>query len=163
MINIVLYQPEIPPNTGNIVRTCMALNARLHLIGPLGFSLDEKSFKRAGMDYLKNYHYKLYNNFTDFIAANDVSKLYLLTRFGTKPHSSLEMSDENVDYYFLFGGESKGLPDNIKNQYKENWFRIPMHENARSLNLSNAVAIVAYEAARQQGYIGLSFENTLEG
>ncbi len=163
MNHIILYQPEIPPNTGNIMRTCMAADAKLHLIKPLSFKLDDKSFLRAGMDYLKDFHYEIYENFDEFLAKNKPEKVYILTRFATTPHSEIDCSDPNKDYYFMFGGESKGLPDAIKEKYKETAFRIPMHKDARSLNLSNAVAIVIYEALRKQNYPNLSLVNVLEG
>ncbi|CCZ84908.1 MAG TPA: tRNA (cytidine(34)-2'-O)-methyltransferase [Candidatus Caccosoma faecigallinarum] len=163
MNHVVLYQPEIPPNTGNIMRTCMASNSKLHLIRPLGFELNDKAFKRAGMDYLKDFHYEIYDSFDDFLKQNQPKNLYILTRFAHIPHSDIDCADPQQDYYFLFGGESKGLPDEIKKQYAKNAFRIPMNPNARSLNLSNAVAIVVFEALRQQNYPQLSKVNLLEG
>ena len=163
MNHVVLYQPEIPPNTGNIMRTCMASNSKLHLIRPLGFELTDKAFKRAGMDYLKDFQYEIYDNFEDFLNRNQPKHLFILTRFATIPHSEINCHNENEDYYFLFGGESKGLPDSIKTKYQANAFRIPMNPNARSLNLSNAVAIVVFEALRQQNYPNLSKVNLLEG
>lgn len=162
MNHVVLFQPEIPPNTGNIMRTCMASNSKLHLIKPLGFNLDEKSFKRAGMDYLKDFKYEIYENFDEFIEKNHPEYLFILTRFGHIPHSDINCGNPNQDYFFLFGGESKGLPDAIKQKYANTAFRIPMDENARSLNLSNTVAIIVYEALRQQNYPNLSFVNKLE-
>lgn len=165
MVHVVLYHPEIPPNTGNIMRTCMATNSQLHLIQPLGFKLDDKSFLRAGMDYLKEFKYNLYEDFADFLSKNHIlpNHLFILTRFGSIPHSEIVCKNSEEDYYFLFGSETKGLPDTIKTQYKDTAFRIPMAENARSLNLSNAVAVVVYEALRQLNYPNLSKINKLEG
>lgn len=163
MNHVVLFQPEIPPNTGNIMRTCMASASKLHLIKPLGFKLDEKSFKRAGMDYLKDFKYDIYESFEEFVNKNNPKHLFILTRFGHVPHSEIKCGDPSKDYFFMFGGESKGLPDYIKEKYESTSFRIPMHEDARSLNLSNTVAIVVYEALRQQNYPNLSFINKLEG
>ena len=145
------------------MRTCMAANAKLHLIKPLSFKLDDKSFLRAGMDYLKDFHYEIYENFEEFLQKNHPESIYILTRFATLPHSQIECGDASKDYYFMFGGESKGLPDTIKQKYSKTAFRIPMHKDARSLNLSNAVAIVIYEALRQQNYPNLSLINVLEG
>ena len=145
------------------MRTCMASNSKLHIIKPISFSLDEKSFKRAGMDYLKDFHFDLYENFEEFLQKNQPQHLFILTRFGHIPHSEINCSDANQDYYFMFGGESKGLPDKIKKSYENTSFRIPMDVNARSLNLSNTVAIVVYEALRQQNYPHLSLVNQLEG
>ena len=166
MNHVVLYHPEIPPNTGNIMRTCMATNSKLHLIKPLGFKLDDKSFLRAGMDYLKEFKYELYENFEEFLSKNkdaNSTNVYILTRFATTPHSELNCKDFNLNHYFVFGSETKGLSEEIKKTYQNTAFRIPMDAKARSLNLSNAVAIVVYEALRQQDYPGLSKINLLEG
>lgn len=165
MIHVVLYNPEIPPNTGNIMRTCMATNSQLHLIKPLGFKLDDKSFLRAGMDYLKEFKYEIYENFEEFLVKNKVNDdhLFILTRFGSIPHSEVLCPNVEEDYYFMFGSETKGLPDYLKEKYASTAFRIPMAENARSLNLSNAVAVVVYEALRKQDYPTLSKINLLEG
>ena len=157
MINIVLYQPEIPQNTGNIMRTCVATNTKLHLIKPLGFSLDEKYIKRSGVNYIEHCKYEVYENIDDFFNKND-GKFYFLTRYGHKPHTSFDYSDINENIYFFFGKESTGIPPKILKPYIENCMRMPMTDNVRSLNLSNTVAIMIYEALRQQNYRDLLFD-----
>lgn len=154
MINIVLYQPEIPQNTGNIMRTCAATNAKLHLIKPLGFSLDEKSIKRSAVNYLDKVNYEVYDNFEDFLSRND-GEFYFLTRYGKKPHTSFDYSNLNKDIYLFFGKESTGIPKEILRNYLDRCLRIPATDNVRSLNLANCVAIVLYEVLRQQDYPGL--------
>ena len=165
MIHVVLHCPEIPPNTGNIIRTCMATNATLDLIKPLGFDISDASFKRAGLDYLRSFKFNVYDNFDDFInKCKPLDKnTYIITRFGDHTHCDIDVGDTSQDYYFIFGGETKGLPDYIHKKYNDHRLRIPMDANARCLNLSNAVAIVVYEALRQQNFAGLSFVNVLEG
>ena len=165
MINVVLFQPEIPPNTGNIIRTCMASNAKLHLIKPLGFKIDDTSFKRAGLDYLRSYHFETYENYNDFIEKCQPSKknTYIITRFANFTYSDAKLDDSNADYWFIFGSETHGLPDYIHQEYINNRLRVPMDENARCLNLSNTVAIIVYEALRQQNFPTLSKINKLEG
>lgn len=163
MIHVVLFNPEIPPNTGNIIRTCMASNSKLHLIKPLGFKLDDTSFKRAGLDYLKSFNYEVYENFEDFKEKNHPENVYLITRFANQTYSDFDFSNPNKDYYFVFGSETHGLPESIHNQYFDTRLRIPMDENARCLNLSNTVAIIVYEALRQQNFPTLSKINKLEG
>ena len=163
MINIVLFQPEIPPNTGNIIRTCMASNCKLHLIKPLGFKLDDTSFKRAGLDYFKKFEFDVYENFEDFKNKCKPEHVYLITRFGDKTYNEFDYSDVNQDYYFIFGSETHGLPDDIHNEFKDYRLRIPMDINARCLNLSNTVAIIVYEALRQQNFHGLSLTNQIDG
>jgi tRNA (cytidine/uridine-2'-O-)-methyltransferase len=154
MINIVLYAPDIPQNTGNIARTCALTDTKLHLIQPLGFSLDEKYVRRAGLDYWDLLEKQVYENFEDFLACNPVSDLYFLTTKSKKKYSDIEYS-ENA--YLVFGSETRGLPVEIHEKYPENRFRIPMlnHKDARSLNLSNAVNIVLYEALRQNNFFDL--------
>lgn len=154
MINIVLYQPEIPGNTGNIMRTCAATNARLHLIKPLGFSLDEKYVKRSGVNYIDKVNYVVYESFEDFLAKND-GEFYFLTRYGKKPHTTFDYSDKSKDIYLFFGKESTGIPKEILRNYLDRCLRIPTTDNVRSLNLSNCVAIVLYEVLRQQDFFGL--------
>lgn len=151
--HIVLYQPEIPWNTGNIGRSCLAANATLHLIHPLGFKIDEKGIKRAGLDYWHKVNVVEHENVDKFFeSTQDTGEYYLLTRFGTKVHSSLDYSDESQDHYFIFGNETSGLPAWIKEKYKETALRVPMHEDVRSLNLANTATLLLYEALRQQGY-----------
>ena len=163
MIHIVLYQPEIPQNTGNIIRTAMAINATLHLIKPLGFSLDEKSLKRAGMDYIKDVELEVYENVEEFFKKNKGADIYYVTRYASKPHSSFDFSKVTKDYYFMFGKESSGIPHDLLRGNKDKLMRIPMSMNARSLNLSNSVAIVTYEACRQQNYFELSTFEAIKG
>ena len=162
MINIVLYEPEIPGNTGNIMRTCAATNAKLHLIEPLGFSLDEKYIKRSAVNYLEFCDYKVYKNFDDFKETNKWT-YYYLTRYGKKPHTSFDYSDPNENIYFIFGKESTGIPKEILKNDLERCMRIPMNEHVRALNLSNSVAVMTYEALRQQNYPNLSFVEPFKG
>lgn len=150
MLNIVLFEPEIPGNTGNIMRTCVATNTHLHLIKPLGFSLDEKYIKRSGVNYIDKCIYDVYENWEDFLSKNK-GTMYFYTRYGHKPHSDFTYnSDENI--YLVFGKESTGIPRSILKPHLDNCARIPMTSNVRALNLSNSVAIVLYEALRQQNY-----------
>ena len=151
MINIVLYEPEIPQNCGNIMRSCVATGSKLHLIKPLGFSLDEKNLKRSGVNYIDKLKYTVYENFNDFKEKN-IGTYYYFTRYGKKPHSSFDYSDLGENIYLIFGKESTGIPKEILKNDLDHCMRIPMTENVRSLNLSNCVAIVLYEALRQQDY-----------
>lgn len=154
MINIVLYEPEIPTNTGNIMRTCAATGAVLHLIEPLGFKMDEKSIKRSGVNYIDKVKYYIYKNFNDFLSKNN-GEFYFLTRYGKKPHTSFDYSDTSKDIYLFFGKESTGIPKEILRNYLDRCLRIPTNDNVRSLNLSNCVALVLYEVLRQQDYPNL--------
>lgn len=149
MINIVLYEPEIPANTGNIMRTCVATNSHLHLIKPLGFSLEDKYIKRCGVNYIDKCVYTVYENIEDFFSKNK-GEYYFLTRYGHKPHTSFDYSDNTKNYYFFFGKESTGIPPHILKPYIDRCMRIPMTSNVRALNVSNSVAIMVYEALRQQ-------------
>ncbi len=151
MINVVLYQPEIPGNTGNIMRTCVATNTKLHLIKPLGFSLDEKYIKRSGVNYIDHCEYTVYENWEDFLSKNE-GTFYYLTRYGHKPHTSFDYSDNKENIYFVFGKESTGIPREILAPHIDKCMRMPMTNNVRALNLSNTVAIMVYEALRQQNY-----------
>ncbi len=144
--NIVLYRPEIPPNTGNIARLCVGSRCKLHLIGRLGFKLDEKSLRRAGLDYwdrLEMYHYKNFNEFSNKI---DNDRIWLISKFGEKKYTDVRY---NLGDYFLFGRETKGLPEEIHKLYPNKRLYIPMSNDVRSINLSNSVAIILYEAIRQ--------------
>lgn len=153
MINIVLYEPEIPQNTGNIMRTCVATNAILHLVEPLGFKLNESTIKRSGVNYIDKLEYYVYQNWDDFISKNK-GKFYYFTRYGHKPHSSFDYSkEENI--YLIFGKESTGIPREILKNDLDKCMRIPMTDNVRSLNLSNCCAIVVYEVLRQRNYENL--------
>lgn len=153
-MNIVLYQPEIPQNTGNIARTCALTETNLHLIKPLGFSLDEKHLKRAGLDYWDLVKVSVYESFDDFIEKNPDIKLYILT---TKADNFYHQIEYTADAFLMFGKETAGIPEEIHQAHPDNRFRIPMrnHPKARSLNLSNAVNIVLFEALRQNGFDGL--------
>ena len=165
MIHVVLFSPEIPPNTGNIIRTCMASNAKLHLIKPLGFKIDDASFKRAGLDYLRSFSFDTYENYDDFInkCNPDFETSYIITRFADFTYSEANLSLKDKDYWFIFGSETHGLPEKIHQIYQGHRLRIPMDANARCLNLSNSVAIIVYEALRQQDFPTLSRINVLEG
>lgn len=162
MINIVLFEPEIPGNTGNIMRTCVATNSKLHLIKPLGFSLDEKYTKRSGVNYIDKCDYTVYENIDDFYSKN-TGTFYYLTRYGHKPHTDFDYSDSEENLYFIFGKESTGLPKEILKDHLDNCMRIPMTANVRALNLSNCCAIVIYEALRQQNYNNLLREEPHKG
>ena len=152
MNNIVLYQPEIPQNTGNIMRTCVATNTKLHLIKPLGFVLDDKHLKRSGVNYIDKLEYEVYEDFDDFKSKNK-GIYYYFTRYGKKPHTSFNYENkDNENLYFIFGKESTGIPKEILQNDLEHCMRIPMSENVRALNLSNSCAIVIYEVLRQQDY-----------
>ncbi len=151
MINVVLYQPEIPGNTGNIMRTCAATDTKLHLIKPLGFSLDESYIKRSGANYINDCDYTVYENWDDFKSKN-IGIYYYLTRYGKKPHTSFDYSNSNENIYFVFGKESSGIPLDILKGDLGHCLRIPMTNKVRALNLSNCAAILVYEALRQQDY-----------
>lgn len=151
MFNIVLLEPEIPQNTGNIARTCAATGATLHLIEPMGFSIDEKHVKRAGLDYWHLVTIKTYKNIDDFFAQNN-GTFYFVSTKSEKTYCDVEFKDDD---YFIFGKETKGLPEDLLRANRDMCIRIPMDEEARSLNLSNSVAIVVYEALRQTGFANL--------
>ena len=149
MLNIVLYEPEIPANTGNIGRTCVATGTRLHLIEPLGFKLNEKALKRAGMDYWNDLDVTTYIDYQDFLEKNPGVKIYMAT---TKAHKVYTDVEYEPDCYIMFGKESAGIPEEILVEHEEDCMRIPMNGDIRSLNLGNSVAIVLYEALRQNGF-----------
>ena len=157
-MNIVLLEPEIPYNTGNIGRTCVTTNTSLHVIKPLGFDLDEKSVKRAGLDYWDLLDIHVYENFEDFVAKNNNPKIYMGT---TKSKQTYAEVSYEPDAFIMFGKESAGIPEEILLDYKETCIRIPMAANTRSLNLSNAAAIVLYEAIRQNDFMDLEPEGQL--
>lgn len=162
MLNVVLYAPEIPQNTGNIMRTCAATNTKLHLIEPLGFSLDEKAIKRSGANYINECDYTVYENFNEFEAKNP-GKYYFLTRYGHKPHSSFDYSDTTQNIYLIFGRESTGIPKELLKNHLDTCLRIPMTDKVRALNLSNCVAIMVYEVLRQQDYNDLLRDEPFKG
>ena len=149
MLNIVLFEPEIPSNTGNIGRTCVATGSRLHLIEPLGFKLNEKELKRAGMDYWKDLDVTTYINYEDFLEKNPGAKIYMAS---TKAPNLYTEVDYEPDCYIMFGKESGGIPEEILLEHQETAIRIPMLPDTRSLNLANSVAIVLYEALRHNQF-----------
>lgn len=157
-MNIVLLEPEIPANTGNIGRTCVATGTKLHLIEPLGFHLDEKSIKRAGMDYWDKLDVTRYINYAEFLEINKPKRIFMAT---TKAHQTYAEVTYEPDDYIMFGKESAGIPEEILVDNEETCVRIPMIGETRSLNLSNSVAIVLYEAFRQQGFEGLNVNGNL--
>ena len=158
MLNIVLLEPEIPANTGNIGRTCVTAGARLHLIEPLGFSLSENALKRAGMDYWKSLDVTTYIDYQDFLDRNPGAKIYMAT---TKAQKVYTEAAYEPDCYIMFGKESAGIPEEILVENKENCVRIPMIGDIRSLNLGNSAAIILYEALRQNGFKGMEMEGDL--
>ena len=162
MINIVLYEPEIPQNTGNIMRTCSAFNMKLHLIEPLGFSLDEKHLKRSAMDYINDLDYKIYKNYDEFKSINNNGQFIYFSRYGLKTFDEC-IFDKNKDIYLLFGKESTGIDKNILKNNLEHTYRFPMKANSRSLNLSNCVAIASYECLRQVGFNDLALKEEIKG
>ena len=157
-LNIVLHEPEIPANTGNIGRTCVATGTRLHLIEPLGFSLSEKALKRAGMDYWKDLDVTTYLDYEDFLERNPGAKIYYATTKAPQTYADVKYED---DCFIMFGKESAGIPEEILVEHKEDCVRIPMIGDIRSLNLGNSVAIVLYEALRQNGFAGMNLEGHL--
>ena len=158
MLNIVLLEPEIPANTGNIGRTCVATNTRLHLIEPLGFRLNEKNLKRAGMDYWDDLDVTTYIDYNDFLDKNPGAKIYMATTKAQKVYTDVSYEE---DCYIMFGKESAGIPEEILVQNEENCIRIPMVGDIRSLNLGNSVAIVLYEALRQHEFSHMNLKGNL--
>ena len=153
MLDIVLVEPEIPHNTGAIARTCAATGARLHLIKPLGFDISDKAVKRCGLDYWYLVDLRVYENLDEYFAENGDETLFLATTKAPRAYYEADMSAARVT--LMFGKETAGLPEWLREKYRERCIRIPMISDARSLNLSNSVAILAYEALRQQGFPGL--------
>lgn len=158
MLNIVLHEPEMPANTGNIGRTCVAAGARLHLIEPLGFSINDKMVKRAGLDYWDKLDVTVYDDFNDFCERNPGAKIYMAT---TKAHKTYTEVSYEPDCYIMFGKESAGIPEGILVDHEDTCVRIPMIGDIRSLNLSNSVAIVLYEALRQNNFDHMNQEGHL--
>ena len=158
MLNIVLHEPEMPANTGNIGRTCVAAGARLHLIEPLGFSINDKMVKRAGLDYWDKLDVTVYDDFNDFCERNPGAKIYMAT---TKAHKTYTEVSYQPDCYIMFGKESAGIPEEILVDHEDTCVRIPMIGDIRSLNLSNSVAIVLYEALRQNNFDHMNQEGHL--
>ena len=161
MINVVLFEPEIPQNTGNIMRTCSVFNMKLHLIEPLGFSLDEKHLQRSGMDYIDDLDYQTYPNWNEFIKDKKGQFVYF-TRYGMKSFEECVFNKEE-EIYLVFGKESTGIDKQILKDNLDCCYRIPMRSDARSLNLSNTVAIGAYECLRQVGFGDLSDREVIKG
>lgn len=162
MINVVLYEPEIPQNTGNIMRTCVATNSHLHLIKPLGFKLDDAHMKRSAVNYIENLNYTVYENWEDFKSKNS-GTFYYLTRYGHKPHSTFNYTNKDENIYLVFGKESTGIPKEILKNDLEHCMRIPMTDKVRALNVSNSVAIMVYEVLRQQNYRDLLRDEPFKG
>ena len=154
MFNIVLFSPEIPQNTGNIVRTCSVTGSVLHLIRPLGFSISDRSLKRAGLDYWDEADVRVYDDFSDFLEKNPDARIFLITTKSDRYYNVFEFRDGD---YFVFGRETSGLPDEIHEMFPERRLRIPMldKKHARCLNLSNSVCVILYEALRQQNFKNL--------
>ena len=160
MLNIVLVEPEIPQNCGNIARTCAATGSVLHLIHPLGFDISEKAVKRAGLDYWHLVDVREYKNIEDFFQKNDVKQMWCLSTKAPKSYTEASFED---GCYLFFGKETKGLPEDFLEDHRQSCIRLPMHEAARSLNLSNSVAITVYEALRQLSFPGMQRMGSLAG
>lgn len=161
-INIVLHEPEIPQNTGNIARTCAATGASLHIIRPMGFTIDDKKLKRAGLDYWDKLDITYYENYADFLKRNPKAEknTYYFSTKAPRAYTEVEYSD---DVYIMFGKETKGIPEDILYGNKDFCVRIPMRSTIRSLNLSNSVAVAVYEIIRQKGFDGLLAQGKLTG
>lgn len=154
-LHVVLYQPEIPANTGNIARTCAATDTTLHLIRPLGFSTEDKMLKRAGLDYWQYVKIVFHDSLDDFFKSTEGGEYFYVTKYGTRPYSDFDYSSIEKGYYFIFGRETSGLPEDVIESGKERLLKVPINDNVRSLNLSNTAAILVYEALRQQEYLHL--------
>ena len=163
MIHIVLYRPEKPQNTGNIMRTCVAIHATLHIIGPITFSVDDKDLQRVGMDYVSDLRMEFHPTYADFVKNYPDANIYYVTRYGNRVYSTYDFSDAVQDVFLMFGRESTGIPHDILKEHEDRLMRIPMVPEARSLNLSNCVALVTYEVLRQQGFKGLATEEAIKG
>lgn len=163
MINIVLYRPEKPQNTGNIMRTCVAIHATLHIIGPLSFSIDSKDLKRVGMDYIDDLKMFYYPDYETFDKKYHGQEIFYITRYSDKVYSSFDFSNPIKDVFVMFGRESTGIPHDILREHTDHLLRLPMVPEARSLNLSNCVAIIAYEILRQQNFPNLSTSEAIKG
>lgn len=154
-IHVVLYQPEIPQNTGNIMRTCAGTDCTLHLIKPLGFKLDPKYLKRMSVNYLEHVNYFVYDDYNDFVKQNP-GRYFFVTRYGKKPPRSFDFKAVKEDIYLIFGRESTGVPKSILKHHLDTCIRLPMNEHIRSLNLSNTVCVMIYEVLGQLDYLNLS-------
>ena len=151
-LHVVLYQPEIPANTGNIGRTCLATDTTLHLIHPLGFSTDNKMVRRAGLDYWENVDIEEHDSIDELYNKYPHGEFYYIENFGTKHYTDFDFSDPNVDWFFVFGRETNGIPKELLEGKEDRCLRIHMNDKVRSLNLSNTAAIIVYEVLRQQGF-----------
>ncbi|MBR7081785.1 MAG: tRNA (cytidine(34)-2'-O)-methyltransferase [Oscillospiraceae bacterium] len=160
MVNIVLVEPEIPMNTGNIARTCAATRSRLHLVKPLGFDISDRAVKRAGLDYWHMVDISVYENIDEFFEKNGDADIWLATTKAPRPYSEAKFND---GCFLIFGKETAGLPTDLREKYYDRCVRLPMREDARSLNLANSVAVLCYEALRQQGFPGLSGFGEMSG
>ena len=164
MIHIVLYRPEKPQNTGNIMRTCVAIHATLHIIGPITFSVDNKDLKRVGMDYIDDLKMEFHPTYEDYLKAYPEADTYYVTRYAKTVYSSYDFSKKQIqDIFLMFGRESTGIPHDILKEHQDKLMRIPMVPEARSLNLSNCVALVTYEVLRQQNFPNLATEEAIKG
>lgn len=163
MLHLVLYEPEIPQNTGNMMRTCMATNTKLHLIEPLGFLMDEQHLRRAGMDYIKELNYEIHSSWEDFTMKNPSENYYFMTRYGKKAPSAFDFTSCQGDIFLILGKESTGIPKKILSKQLDRCMRLPMVPQARSLNLSNCAAIIIYEVLRQLDYEGLCGVESIKG
>ena len=161
--HVVLYQPQIPQNTGNIARTCAATNAPLHIIRPMAFPIDDRKMKRAGLDYWDKLDVRFYDSLEEFMEAAAGGKVHLVSKFADRTYSEVAYND-NAEHYFIFGREDKGLPEDFMRLHAEKAIRIPMNdEHVRSLNVSNTVCMIVYEALRQQEFAGLELVHQYEG
>ena len=163
MIHVVLYRPEKPQNTGNIMRTCVAIHACLHIIGPLSFSIDSKDLKRVGMDYIDDLKMFYYETYEEFAKQHGNEEIYYVTRYADTVYSSFDFSNPVKDIYVMFGRESTGIPHDILREHQDRLLRLPMVPEARSLNLSNCVAIIVYEILRQQKFPNLATSEAIKG
>jgi len=163
MINIVLFEPEKPANVGNIIRTCMAMDAHLIIIGELTFSMSNKALKRAGMDYIIGFDIEREKTLDDFFNHHADDNVYYVTRYAKQTYTDFDYSNVLEDVYFMFGRESTGIPHPILKEHIDRTIRIPMAIDARSLNLSNSVAVVLLEAERQRKFFGLSTKEAIKG
>jgi tRNA (cytidine/uridine-2'-O-)-methyltransferase len=161
--HLVLFQPEIPQNTGNIMRTAMATGSFLHIIGPLTFSITDKTLKRTGLDYIETLRWKYYPSYEAFNLEHHHPKLHCITRYGDISYTEPYQTEPDEEIFIIFGSESSGLPNDIMKMHQQRLRRIPMVATARSLNVSNAVAIVIYELLRQQRFQGLSSKEVIKG
>lgn len=163
MIHLVLFHPEKPQNTGNIMRTTVAIGGHLHIIGPLTFSINDQTIKRTGLDYITQLKYHYYDSYDAFMRENHHPHVFCLTRYGDRLYTDIDARDEKQDYYIMFGAESSGIDASIMREHRSRLFRIPMVASARSLNVSNTVSLVAYELLRQQGFKGLATHEVIKG